>query len=238
MSKVLWLDEYERAARLAPGLIALLPLPILVTAFGLKQNPVVAALVSLVVAVGGPILLAKYVRSRGRGLEEKLYDEWGGPPTTLLLTPALFGAANAVQAQRRANVERVSGQLLPLTPPPNDTTTQQVYKSAVAALRQKTYNHDAFPLVFAENKGYGFERNVLAIRTEGLVISVVGLGIAVVGWQRAASGHLGANSSALLTAAVVLLLLTAFWIAWPKKKRVRAAADLYAEQLLDAAASL
>lgn len=233
---MLWLDEYERAARLAPGLIALLPLPILVTAFGLKRNPVLAVLVSFVVAVGGPLVLAKYVRARGRSREERLYEEWGGSPTTLLLSPTNTGAADAVQAQRRANVERVSQRILPTTPLPNDITAQQAYKAVVSTLRQKTYDHAAFPLVFAENKSYGFERNVLAVRTEGLIISTIGFLIAVAGWILAALGHLNANPPALFIAALVVLCLVGFWIAWPTKKRVRRAGDLYAEQLLDSAA--
>jgi hypothetical protein len=39
-------------------------------------------------------------------------------------------------------------------------------------------------------------------------------------------------------AGLVLLCLVGFWIAWPTKKRVRQAGDVYAEQLLDAAATL
>ena len=237
-TKVLWLDEYERAARLAPGLIALLPLPILVTAFGLKRNPVLAVLVSLVVAVGGPLVLAKYVRARGRSLERKLYQEWGGPPTTLLLSPTGTSAADAVRTQRRANVERVSQQVLPTSPLPNDMAAQQVYKAAVSTLRQKTYDHAAFPLVFEENKSYGFERNALAVRAEGLVMAILGFLVALAGSVLAALGHLDANQPALIVAGLVLLCLVGFWIAWPTKKRVRQAGDVYAEQLLDAAATL
>jgi hypothetical protein len=39
------------------------------------------------------------------------------------------------------------------------------------ALRSKSTDHTAFPLAFAENKNYGFERNLLGIRLEGLVAS-------------------------------------------------------------------
>lgn len=235
---MLWLDDYERSARLAPGLIALLPLPILVTAFGLKHNSVIAILVSLLITVGGPLLLAKYVRSRGRTLEKGLFEEWGGPPTSLLLTPSNSGTLDAVQAQRRANVERVSQVILPSTPLPNDDAAQQTYAAAVSTLRQKTYDHALFPLVFAENRSYGFERNVLAIRTEGLAVSSIGFVVAAVYWGLAAFSSLNANEVALLVAALVSLLLIIFWIAWPTKKRVREAGNLYAEQVLDAAANL
>ena len=234
----MWLDEYERAARLAPGLIALLPIPLLVTAFGLKRDPVVAILLSLLIAVGGPLVLAKYVRWRGRALETVLYQRWGGPPTTLLLTPAGGGAIDAVREQRRANVERVTQQVLPRTPLPNDDSAQQIYKAATSTLRQKTYSHSDFPLVFAENKSFGFERNLRAIRPQGIAIAAAGFVASAVGWILTVVDKFAASSIALLSAAIVMIFLAVFWICWPTEDRVRQSADLYAEQLLDAAAKL
>jgi hypothetical protein len=235
---MLWLDEYERSARLAPGLIALLPLPILVTAFGLKQNPIIAILVSLLVAVGGPLVLAKFVRSNGRALERNLYQAWGGPPTTLLLTPKDPNDSNAILTQRRSNVEKITGQALPTSPGPNDEDAQAVYAAAVAVLRQRTYDHKAYPLIFSENKSYGFERNVLAIRVQGICLACAGFIASAIGGGLAASHEFNASSTALISAAVVFIPLNIFWIFWPTKKRVRDAANLYAQQLLDAAVTL
>jgi len=238
MTDVMWLDEYERAARLAPGLIALLPIPVLVTAFGLKRDPVVAILLSLLIAVGGPLVLAKYVRSRGRALEQQLYEKWGGPPTTLLLTPASDGTTDPVRAQRRANVERVTQQSLPSNPLPNDDSAQGIYKAATPTVRQKTYDHSDFPLVFAENKSYGFERNLLAIRIEGVAIASAGLVASSLGLGLTGLRPSNSTSLALVTAAAIMIIAIIFWIAWPTEQRARKAADLYAEQLLDAAAKL
>ena len=238
MAQVLWLDDYERAARLSRGLIALLPIPILVTAFGLNHNPVAAIVVSLVTAVGGPLVLAKYVRSRGRLLEGKLYTKWGGAPTTLLLTQDSSRTAGALQLQRRANVERVSQQILPATALPHGDREQSFFQAAVSTLRQKTYDQEVFPMVHAENKSYGIERNSLAIRTEGRVISGVGLLVAAGGWGLAASGHSNVNTSALAVATAVIFVVLVFWIFWPTATRVRRAGDVYAEQLLDASGNL
>lgn len=235
---MLWLDEYERSARLAPGLIALLPLPILVTAFGLRQNPIIAILVSLLVAVGGPLVLAKFVRSRGRALEKNLYQEWGGPPTTLLLTPRNPNDFSAILAQRRSNVEKVTGQTLPTSPSPNDEDAQAIYGAAVAVLRQKTYDHKAYPLIFAENKSYGFERNVLGVRMQGICLACAGFIASAIGGGLAASHEFNASSTALISAAIILIPLNIFWIFWPTKTRVYDAANLYAQQLLDAAVTL
>lgn len=230
---MLWLDEYERAARLAPGMLASLPLPILIAVFGVKHNPVVAAGISLVVAAGGPLVLAKYVRARGRALEARLKEEWGGPPTTLLLLPAKDN--DLVRRQRRASLEAVSGVALP-----NEHTIEagQICEAAVTTLRQRTYDRGTYPLVFAENKSYGFERNTLAVRREALGFCAAGLIIAATGLTAAASHHLHVSTTAVGIGCVANLALLAFWIVWPTSERVRDAGDLYAAQLLDAAGTL
>jgi hypothetical protein len=60
--KVLWLDKYERYARVAPGLFALLPVVITVIALGYRQVPVVSGVASMLSLAGGPVLLADTVR--------------------------------------------------------------------------------------------------------------------------------------------------------------------------------
>lgn len=230
---MLWLDEYERAARLAPGLLALLPVPILLAGFGIKHNAVVASVISVIVAAGAPLIVAKYVRDRGRSLQLALYAEWGGAPTTLLLVPQ--DPDDSVQAIRRAKLESVAGVVLPAT---HDPASAQLCEAAVSTLRQRTNDHSAFPLVFAENKNYGFERNLLAVRSEALGFSVAGLAVSAAGWAAAGSHHLYANVTAVAVGAIANLALMIFWLTWPTKARVRAAGDLYAAQLLDASSAL
>lgn len=53
---MLWLDAYERRARLAPGLLALLPVSVAVTVLGLREAPVVTSIIALFAAAGGPVL--------------------------------------------------------------------------------------------------------------------------------------------------------------------------------------
>src|SRR6266852_7080577 len=82
---VLWLDKYERQARLVPGLLALLPVAVTVTALGLRQAPVVSVVVSLFSLAGGPVLLADTVRGLGLKAQGDLWTSWGGAPTTIAL---------------------------------------------------------------------------------------------------------------------------------------------------------
>jgi hypothetical protein len=113
-----------------------------------------------------------------------------------------------------------------------------VFHSATLALRSKTRDRQRFPLVYAENKSYGFERNLLGIRPEGLLMSAVAcvtLGLAVL-------IELVLRTPLQLTPLCVALgatcLLAGFWTWWPTPARVRSAGDRYAEQLIDAAADI
>jgi hypothetical protein len=82
---LLWLDKYERHARLVPGLLVLLPVGVTVTALGLGQAPVVSAVAGLLSLAGGPVVLADLVRSYGNKAQKNLWTQWHGSPTTLAL---------------------------------------------------------------------------------------------------------------------------------------------------------
>ena len=70
---MIWLDAYERRARLVPGLLALLPIAIVAIALGIDDAPVASSAVSLLSVTGGPVLLADVVRSWGLGVEARPY---------------------------------------------------------------------------------------------------------------------------------------------------------------------
>lgn len=78
----------DRRARLAPGLLALLLVPVTLVAVGLKDAPVVSTLAGCVLtAAGAPLVLVNIVRSRGRAIDDALIRSWGGAPTTQLVRP-------------------------------------------------------------------------------------------------------------------------------------------------------
>jgi hypothetical protein len=155
----------------------------------------------------------------------------------LLLIPEAPNAG-PVQDQRRANVERVAG--LPL-PGPEDSRTEagaEKYKAAVLVLRAKTSDHAKFPLVFAENKNYGFERNVLGIRGIGIALAVMSLLVLLVGVLVAARWDVQLSLRSLSVAALFCLFFLWFWISWPTPARVKEAGMRYAQRLFDAAVGL
>jgi hypothetical protein len=235
---MLWLDEYERPARLVPGLLAIAPIAFALIGVGLRNDPLLAGVLAVLIAVGAPLVVVKYVRERGLSAEGRLYREWGGAPTTLLLRPSGGHPVGPVKEQRRTNVERVTGVSLPTEPTSADDLSDETYEAAVRSLRKKTSDHGAFPLVFVENKNYGFERNCRGIRPEGIAISLLCLGTLCVSLILAARGTIELSVPALAVVGVINLVLLSFWVLWPTKDRVKRSGTRYAERLLDACVDL
>lgn len=234
---VLWLDSYERAARFTPGVLLVTPIAIALLGFGFVVTPRSATLAGAALAIVGPALLSKHVGNRGRSIEQALHQAWGGPPTTLLLRPPKHGLTTTL-AQRRFNVERVTQVPLPDGSGTDHEADAESYRAAVLTLRSKTTDHAAFPLVFAENKSYGFERNLLGVRSEGLWVSGVctlGVGGTLI-TTLAGNARLDVTTLALALAAEIISVT--FWSTWPTSDRVKDAGTRYAERLLDAASTL
>jgi hypothetical protein len=238
---VLWLDKYERYARVAPGLFAVLPIVITVTALGYRQVPVVSVAVSLLSLAGGPVLLADTVRQIGQRAQDKLWNEWDGAPTTLALR-LRENSSNTVQRDMwRSAIERVSGVTLVshVVETKNHRKADDAIEAAVARLRELTRGEHKFPLLQAENRSYGFQRNFYGIRWLGRLIAFLGM-LVIAGFMT--WGLLHNQHTSVPTADILGLLLNGAilvaWFALPSAKRVRVAGDKYAHQLLHAAVSL
>lgn len=235
---IVWLDEYERRARLVPGLITLLPFAIAGVGLGFRQLPVVSALFSLITAVGGPVLLANLVRTRGRALQSALFSEWAGEPTLQYLRA---GDSSDVQRhQRRARIENVLKTSLPTREEESRdlAAADSGYRAAVDQLRELTRDRQRFPLIFAENRNYGFERNLLAMKPPGLVVvGCAGLAVLIgIALQIGDLWHASLRDLAITLLAIAAVFI--FWLVYPTKERVRAAGEIYAERLLDATVML
>jgi len=242
MNSGLWFDSYERRARIAPGLILLLPIPIVIAALGLRQNAVIVAIASVLTVTGGPVLLATHVRLRGLAAQKRLYAAWGGAPTTLLLAPASEAASGPMQAKRRDDTARASGRELPSwqSAKQSPDVACEEYEAAVSVLRSKTAaDRNRYFLVFIELRNYGFVRNLLGVRLEALwlcAIAGVTLGVALAVQIDDPSGSL--RRADLATGVIVVLVLAIFWALWPSADRLKRVGTIYAERLLEAAATL
>ena len=125
---------------------------------------------------GGLFLMTNICREMGKRLEDKLYRDWGGKPTTQLLRHRdgiidsvtkrryhAFLAAkinstfpDAEQEKRRSGQSRRS---IPV-------------RSALASGSHPARDGKKFDLLFRDNVTYGFRRNALGARPLGIVIAI------------------------------------------------------------------
>jgi hypothetical protein len=237
---MLWLDAYERRARLAPGLLALVAVAFTITALGLRKVPTISIVVSLLSAAGGPILLASYVRKVGLEAQGQLWSLWGGPPTTTLLRLRETSENPLQRDIWRQALEAVTGVGLAnaQTEDADRVAADNAIGAAINQLRAMTRT-DQFVMVAEENKNYGYHRNLYGLRKFGRgvagICAAVLIGASI--WRATTAAHTF-QLDGLIAGLVIDLALLLMWIVLPSADQVRQAGIRYAEQLLQAAVTL
>lgn len=235
-------DPYERQARLWPALLALLPLIVMLW---LEYGPKVSALSNvgtLVASCGGLYFLSNVSREYGKRLEIKLFDSWGGKPTTQLLRHR----DTTIEAVTKVRYHAFLSANIKVPFPDkeqelsNPRAADDIYQSSVRWLLNKTSDIKQFSLLFKENTTYGFRRNALGLKSVGVAASLSSL-IWVLVVQGIINGQSknfinAAGLRALPETAVISLATSALmffvWVFIFTKASVRTAAFTYAETLL------
>ncbi|MEU9570908.1 hypothetical protein AB0D62_13610 [Streptomyces massasporeus] len=232
------MDDYERRARLAPGLLVLLPVSVALAVLGLSKAPGVVSVLTALSLAGGPVVLAELVRHQGRKVQEVLWASWGGSPTIQKLQLRQEGQNSLQRETWRKAVSFVTGIELPSarSERANPTKADEAIDVAVGQIRSLTRDETKFPLVRAENRSYGFHRNLYGIRWTGRITALlVVLGVlAYMLWLTNVEHQPGltlANTLALLATVSCLVI----WCVLPSEVRTQNAAERYAYELLQAA---
>jgi hypothetical protein len=106
------------------------------------------------------------------------------------------------------------------------------YRAAIAEVIRAT--RGKAPLVFEENKNYGFERNLLAVRPLGLGVASICLIGSVAGLVVSSVWAVGFTLVSLIIGSLAILTVLAIWFYLPTEDRVHRIGRSYAERLLDA----
>lgn len=225
------LDAYSRRARLAPAALAAGPPIVLAGGSVLALEGAGGVLGFLLAAL--LLALCGLVRGRGRSIEPRLWSSWGGAPTTAMLR---WSGSVPEHTQRRHHVllESILGEALPTRAEEeaDPKGADRRYETAVAALRDLTRSRSEFPLVAEENAEYGFRRNVLGLKPVALAIAgATGVAAVALALIDHAPGH-------FLPAAAVGAAAMLAWAVVVRPAWVRAAAERYAERLLETCESL
>lgn len=235
-----WSDTYDREARLYPGLLAILPvLVLLVCIFGPK-HPLLTTAVSLLFACGGPLLLGKIARDLGKALEQRLNIEWGGQPTTILLRHR----DKTINALTKKEYHRTLALGLSKAAPTasleerNPEQADTFYRAGAAWLISKTQDTKRHSLVFRENRHYGFQRNLRGLKWIGVSLSFATLGTSLTHLYLKAGALSGPNQLLYIMSVEHVLPITISagmllsWLFLVTKQSVKRAGFAYADRLI------
>ena len=98
-------DQYDLRARIYPALIV--SLPVLSLAFSLpaaKKNPWGAAGIGSLLEIAVLYFLGRIARDRGFKLQSRLYDRWGGKPTTRIMRSDNYLMDPTTKARLKASI--------------------------------------------------------------------------------------------------------------------------------------
>ena len=231
------LDRYSYQAEALPTLLVIVPVALCVAAImpegislrglALKFSPFVAlAALSFVASQIGADF--------GRRLEKRLWEKWGGPPTTRFLR---HGNREYNQMTRRTTHERLTGLGFQLPTEEEEARdpkfADECYAACVAELRRLTRNQERHSLVHKRLIDYGFRRNMLGLRWIGLGTAVaVSLACAFYMWWiwDPAGLHVPLFGVGIVSAGIGI-----GWLTLVNEGAVALGAERYANSLLEAA---
>ena len=229
------LDPYDRKARLYPALLVMLVPLIVATLVAPVFSSQLAGLASLAIALGGLMLLSSLGREWGKRKEPKLFESWGGTPTTLMLLRATSQLDQLTLDRYRKVLEgKVSGLQFPdaASEASDPAKVAAICESAVKWLREATRDTKKFALVFAENTNYGFRRNLLGVKPLALVMCVLTLAATALHAWLSTAGNLSAVTPQSWSAVVVACIGLVVWGVVINADFVKTTAFAYATALL------
>jgi hypothetical protein len=226
----LFFDKYELRARLAPAVLLVLPVvfPVRLLLPAGVLGWFEALLVTLPVLYG----LTFIVRALGRRAEPRLWQSWGGPPSTRLCRwrddrmgrqkKTLLHAAVA----HHLHTDLYSAQKERARPEEADHVIADAFGRVRELLRKK----DPTGLWSAHNAEYGFARNFLASATLAALLSLISAVVCGVAWL------LNKEPVALTALPVDTVMALGFLVCrlWAMPAAVKFCADRYAESAWEA----
>lgn len=236
-------DPYDRNARLYPALLTLLPLVVMLVTTYAHSVSTLANIVGIVFSLGGFFMMMNISREMGKRLEPKIYESWGGKPTTILLR---HRDKRLDRVTKHRYHKFLSSKIEVRFPDSSQETSNpeladDIYQSATRWLLNKTRDTKKFKLIFNENITYGFRRNALGVKPIGLVISSVCILWVLITHDVIHESRPVFNyevfttlTDTAISSLAVSTIMLSIWVFFFTKNSLKTAAFTYAEALLRA----
>jgi len=170
-------DAYERKARIAPAILVAFPLlTSLWTCFSWEGISIGGKALGGVISVAMLYGASITIRSLGRLIEPRLWQDWGGPPSTILMSWKDQKISKDLKKQYHQAIESfmnlpTSSESEELADPKKaDELIFQAFTRVKGILREK----DKGGLWFSNDADYGFQRNLLGSRKLWILLSAIG----------------------------------------------------------------
>ena len=227
-------DTYSFRARVLPVYLTLAPAVLLLAALvpdGLKL-PLGGA--AAVVFVPISFFLSQVGADFGKRLEKRLWRDWGGPPTTRFLRHGNH-EFNEVTRDRVHEKLRSLGLKVPTREEhdQDERAADKYYESCTEELIRRTRDTKKFPLVFKGLVEYGFRRNLLGLKSFGVILALASL--AGASWSTYSSWSPDKPPAVAIVAGLITAGLLLAWAVWVTERTVKLAANRYARFILEAA---
>lgn len=232
-------DAYVLRARVAPVILAGIPIFELLIGEFIEKTELKNLAILSIVGVAVVTLFSQFGRERGKKIEQALFTEWKGIPTTVMLRHSDQTIDPITKTRiHKGLTDKISDLQLPSPDDEEENPSQAdiTYESAVFWLRSKTKNKIKFPRLHEENTSYGFRRNLLGLKPFGLLLSFIILGIQVAIYKPFSLREI----SIFATHPYIIsqLVFIVFFSCIVTKNWVKDAAKSYAFALLNATESL
>lgn len=233
-------DEYTFRARIVPALTVIV-IPVIgflcwFPAFSPTQLALAALLPIVLTAI-----FSQLGRDQGKALEPELFEKWGGQPSVQLLRYRDGRLPKDTLARYRSKLQTINSNIqwpteLEEMADPNEADRR--YHSICLFLRESTRNKSTFSVLFNENVNYGSRRNLLGMRTAGIVLSLAGTVSSVLAMVVGMKEGSFDVPPAPLVAAILNAAMFSWWCLRINSKWVRVGAFAYAERLVGSCDSL
>jgi hypothetical protein len=230
------MDKYSLNARIYPMVLFLFPIVIIGISYSIEYEKYTQILTTLGISSALLYFLSNLGRDNGKRKESKLWEKWGGMPSSQLLS----FKNNLIDNNTKRKYHQKLLRLSPIQQLEIDFENaeyfevSEIYKSWTKYLISQTRDTKKYSLLFKENISYGFRRNLWGLRTISLslLIAVI-IGNFIIQGIRNGFESINDFQIPFFISESLLLILLVIWVFIIRSNWVKLPAFAYSERLLE-----